>query len=450
MFFGTTPQIVSQYIANEIKLHKPQRVFVPFAGNFVVEQLAGILQVPEIHSTDVSLYSKAIGHGLTNTVYDIDLDFEIRKRFPYFSALTRPIDIAAQVIFFTEVANNFKKAQKTSFYKSLDRDAVMRQEQYYKKILAKLELIASMLSNMQFYGKDACKLLPNTKANDLVFYDPPVAFGDYEKMFKEVESIYTYTPEPYTTITPELKLQQLAEMHEKGCKVYWRTNNPETHLPAGFKQVYQYKYKYTGAYCIYSNANYKTFVGSFQPLKEKIENYKMIGYEDIITENSKIEIKKVSTYVANHYRMMWVKKAQMLDSGHAFLLFVDGKLIGVLQLADALKFSSDLIVINSDPACPHSRYRRLSKLIIFLCCTQEMLKMMNDLSMWEHTGFTTRVFTNEPVSMKYRGLFDLAERAEDKEGNYKFKLIYQNRNKIFPTLAEALKAWVKKESKVLN
>ena len=40
-----------------------------------------------------------------------------------------------------------------------------------------------------------------------------------------------------------------------------------------------------------------------------------------------------------------------------------------------------------------------------------------------------------------------AERTEDKGSDYKYKLIYQNRKKIFPTYREALTQWIKKYGK---
>lgn len=83
------------------------------------------------------------------------------------------------------------------------------------------------------------------------------------------------------------------------------------------------------------------------------------------------------------------------------------------------------------------------RLVIMLTCTQDTIEEINRASMWSHEGFTTRVFTNNPVSMKYRGLFDLHQRKEA-EGDHKYCLIYQNRRKIYSSRTEALKEWVKK------
>lgn len=71
--------------------------------------------------------------------------------------------------------------------------------------------------------------------------------------------------------------------------------------------------------------------------------------------------------------------------------------------------------------------------------------------MWSHKGFSTIVFTDYDVSMKYRGLFELKKKEVLKGSNkYKNKLTYQNQSKIFPTRKDALLFWLKKESKHIN
>ena len=145
------------------------------------------------------------------------------------------------------------------------------------------------------------------------------------------------------------------------------------------------------------------FCGRFQPLQEEVRHCPIITEADEITLQTRIDIVSVNGNLGNHYRMMWVKKAEMGNMGSPFLVLADGKIIGLLVLESGVKFGTDLILIVSDPAAPTSRYKRLSKLMLHLCCTETVLNMVNERTMWEHTGFTTRVLTNNPVSMKYRG-----------------------------------------------
>ena len=454
MFFGTNPAVVSQFVYQELRDLPPGTVVhEPFAGNFVVSQLAHLVD-PEgtCHSTDVSLYSRAIGYALADMPSEIHLKPEYREMFPIFDKELSPLEMGACMIFFSE-AGKIIKRQKVAFYRNLLIDMQANAEDYYNGILLKLSNFRDELpANFHFYGFDAVQLKPHMKAGDFVFYDPPVLLGDYEAMFADMERCFTFDQPEYTQMDQDQKVKDLTELHEKGCIVYYRTNEPADYLPDGYREVFRYRYKYDAYYCLYSNRTHsnRTFTGTFKPLKSKAANYPLIFPRHEITADSKVEIIKTTGPIANHYRLLWVKKAEMKDAGIPYLIFIDGKLIGLVQLMSGMTYSHDQAVIISDPAAPSSRYRRLSKLILYLTCTQEMLDTFNSEVMWEHNGFTTRVFTNYKVSMKYRGLFKLAERKDDKDGFYDYCLIYQNRDRILPTFQDGLKAWLKKDARIIQ
>lgn len=148
MFFGTLPQVVSQYLYNELERHKPQRVFSLFSGNFVFEQIAKTHNKNiELFSTDVSLYSRAIGLGATNQSSDIVLNEKLLQDFPIFEGKTSPFDIAVQVIFFSDVAITIKKKEKVIYYNNMYRDAVSNQKKYVEKISDKLHFCYFFITN---------------------------------------------------------------------------------------------------------------------------------------------------------------------------------------------------------------------------------------------------------------------------------------------------------------
>lgn len=444
MFFGTTPSVVSQFLQKEIKRSKPNNTFVPFAGNFVVEQLSAIVYPDaDIHSTDVSLYSRMLGFALSNQKSDITFKDHIKEDFPVFENDDDPMVVGAGALFFSEVGKCYRKTD-VAYYRNMMKDAKNNQEKYFDQIVEKITKFKNALSDSHFYfyGRDACEIIPNAEKGDLMFYDPPVLQGDYEKMFTDLEACCNFEPEPYTEMNEEIKRDHLKELRDKGVQTIYRTNNPLHNIPDGYKEIFRYQYKYHGFYCLYSNVKEGSFVGRWTPLKDKMPNYQIIGEKDVIRPDSKIDVIPCKGDIANHYRLLWVKKAEMSSAGYSYLMFIDEKLIGLVTLSDGMNFGTDLCTIFSDPAAPTSNYERLSKLILYLCCTEEMLKMFNDQTLWEHVGFTTRVFTNYPVSMKYRKQFELEERVEEKEGNWKYKLIYQNRDKILPTFRDGLIAWL--------
>lgn len=444
MFLGTTPSIISQYIQKQIKRTEPNRTFVPFAGNFVIEQLSAIVYPDaEIHSTDVSLYSRLLGFGLSGQECEATIKDEILEDFPVFAKHKSPMNLAIACLFFEDVGDCYLKPD-IRYYQNKLRDARTNQEEYYKQISDKLNKFKTALDNSEFhfYGCDACEILPKVMDGDFVFYDPPFWEEGYEKMFKGLEHCMNFENPDYTLITEELKDEQLAELRDSGANVMFRTLNPLDNIPEGYKEVYRYQYKYHLSYCLYSTKKEETFVSRFTALREKQKKYAVISEEDVITADSDIHIEKVESKVANHYRLMWTKKAEMKSCSYNYLVFIDKKLIGLFCLRSGLNFGTDLATIFADISAPTSNYPRLSKLILYLVCTEEVLTDFNNETMWEHEGFTTAVYTNHPVSMKYRKQFELAERSEQDEGRTKYKLIYQNRDRILPTCQDGLEAWL--------
>lgn len=441
MFFGTTPQIVSKFIYGEIKKHQPKRVFVLFAGNFVIEQLTGLVDKSiEVHSTDVSLYSVAIGNAFANKK-GIALSEEAIKIFPELAKKTSPLEIGAIAVFMAEVARNLDK-DKIPYYKNLNDMVKHDYVKYVETLENKIKTFKGNLGNINFYGTDACEVIKNVQQGDLVFYDPPVLLGDYEKMFKPMEKFFTWTEPTYSQMTDEVKQNDLQMLHNIGAIVYYRRNDIIA-PPENYQEVFRYQYKWEGHYTIYSNNNKEKFVGRFVPLREKLMNYKFMSKDDIITTKSKIKFEMVEGTVVNHYRLLWIGKAKMTSMGFNYLIFCDEKLIGLFCGDSGLKFGSNLCLILSDPCVTGTRYKRLSKLILYLILNKEVLRMVNNHTMWEHEGFTTRVFSNEPVSMKYRGLMDIAKRKEEKIG-YKYNIIYHKKDKMINTIKEGLHLWLQK------
>lgn len=446
MFFGTTPSIISQWLMQEIKRVKPSRVIVPFSGNFVIEQVAQLGHKDAVvTSTDISLYSMGIGFGICDKPFNCKLNEDVAKMFPFIKTDT-PIDLAAAIVFLAEVATFFKKAKKVEYYRSLTKDAVTHHEKYLSGIKAKLEAFKEACQ-FDFLGVDGCELVANAKKGDLVFYDPPVLLGDYEKMFAPLEECFTFDKPSYTEMNDEVKSRHLVELAERGCIVYYRTNDRIPEMQ-GYRQVYEYSYKVGKAYCIYSNNSDASLWSAARPiLRETQPKYKLIGFSDVITEKSKVIINVLNGYIANHYRLLFVKKAEMTRGGVPFGVFIDGKLIGILQLNSGIAFKQTSIVIFSDPAVPFSKYKRLSKLLVYLCCTKELMLVMDELFLWTHNKVGTVAYSNADVSMKYRDMFELTHRkkAED-TSHFRNKLYYENKEKIFDTYSDALAAWVKKHS----
>jgi hypothetical protein len=99
----------------------------------------------------------------------------------------------------------------------------------------------------------------------------------------------------------------------------------------------------------------------------------------------------------------------------------------------------------SDFAVGPSIYPRLSKLVLMALLSVEARELYCDLMQRDVRGLVTAVFSDKPVSMKYRGLFDLLSRRPIKEAERerfgsKYVLVYGARPGRW-TLHEALAEW---------
>lgn len=99
------------------------------------------------------------------------------------------------------------------------------------------------------------------------------------------------------------------------------------------------------------------------------------------------------------------------------------------------------------PLC--TNYRRLGRLILYAVLTDEFLRMVNDRSLWEHTGFTTVAYTDAPVSMKYRGLFELANRKDGAVSGTKNALVYRSKRMVAETIQGGFERWYDKHGRDL-
>jgi len=62
----------------------------------------------------------------------------------------------------------------------------------------------------------------------------------------------------------------------------------------------------------------------------------------------------------------------------------------------------------------NSNQQKLSKLVLYLLKSEEIRELLIDWFKHYYQGLKTTVYTNKPVSMKYRGVFNLIRRDRGK------------------------------------
>ena len=127
-----------------------------------------------------------------------------------------------------------------------------------------------------------------------------------------------------------------------------------------------------------------------------------------------------------------------------YLVRVDDMLVGGL-IYTLPKFGEKAsIYLLSDFAI--SQQGRLSKLVTRLACNGEILHDLGKRFVNRYREVKTTAFSDNPVSMKYRGIFELSKREEKNAPEGKFMLNYVGA-RIDETPQQAFEWWYGKHFK---
>ncbi len=450
MFLGTTPAHTAYFAGQEIRRLKPKRFIEPCAGNFSLCQVAA-QAAPEckIVCGDVSGYSVAIGLALANMNHpDLKLRPCHHEEWPEFACLNDPLEIAAAVIVWQELAPALAK-RHIRYYNTIVRDVKANAKAYLEKNTKKLRDIRDGLGGrFSFVSQDACVTMREVGPGDLVWFDPPYFLKGYEKMFSALEEAWEFPVVPFTEIDEQKRDQLLLEAHDRGAMVFCRPFE-QLQLPP-FPLVYQYEYKAGAHIWVHSNASEAKSLGRVVTMPERDPKWDTLAPGDRLDPKANAKLVAIDGKAANHYRLMWTKKAPMKNMGDPYAVVVGEKLVGIIQLSSGVNFGMDYALLVADCAPTYSDYRRLSKLVLYLTLTQETMEAYSKATMWEHNGVTTKAYTDAAVSMKYRDLFELVERKSPSPSGHKYALTYRTKTLPWPTWKAAYRAWHQKHGNDLH
>lgn len=151
------------------------------------------------------------------------------------------------------------------------------------------------------------------------------------------------------------------------------------------------------------------------------------GYKPIdvskIGPDSVVAIQRAEAKHMTFLKNVYLKKGITHTPGMAnYVVTIDGMLIGGL-IYTLPKFGEKAsIYLLSDFAI--SREGRLSKLITRLALNRDVLHDLGKRFINRYAEVKTTAFSDHPVSMKYRGIFELAKREEKNAPEGKFMLNY--------------------------
>ena len=288
-----------------------------------------------------------------------------------------------------------------------------------------------------FYAGDVIGWVDDVPKDQGFVCYPPFYSGDYEKMFKVIE----VTERDYFMFGTNDELEEfsdylmgISQTTNRGVPLYVYSKAPKSRIIVPHQQV----------------------------ASLMVER---LGKDEDIGDTMRIVPLKSENFRAlrSQYMNPYIKPGSETAS---FGVLVDNKLIGVYAFSASPTLSNwdkhietpTMYLLSDFPIAP-TKYKRLAKLVLYAALSRESKLYAERLTNHRIRSLVTTAFTKRPVSMKYRGLFQLLNKKQlpgvDENETDMSKIYYNSGYQLnygAPmgqwTLAEGLELWKKKHSQI--
>lgn len=407
-FTGTTPQEVRILLHDLMKNVEQKSVYVGCSGNFTTDKLMASMGF-DVHSNDVSLYSKLIADIILNEDTELEvINPDLKLIFDKWddSRYKKLIQVmfAMRLSGFQERKNEYQQAMYNAF--------VSQSVDYYNNTIEKLQKGSLDFKIKSFSFCDFYEFLKDKKGKGVGVSFPPTYKGGYEKIFSYVEKSFNYERAKYNLFDPSKAGEVFEDLLSTDENIIYSDREWEhlSDLVIGKINLGPGKHPVF----IYSSVDkHKNYY--LQKKKEtKPSNIQVLPIDYQFTRKTKITADICSVNDINYFKAFYMATKVNYTTGGDFgiVFFADGKAFGFTSFSKMLS-TMELIFMQSDFVV-NSNTPRLSKLLIMLMKSKEVRKLIARKMANYYEGVKTTVYSDKPISMKYRGVFELDRRDKGK------------------------------------
>lgn len=451
MFRGTIPAPMRSILLEHAQQWQCDHVYVGCSGNFTAERT--VLQAREftMHGNDVTLYSCALGAFYAGDDIGIRLKDEWAGELGWLGPyLETPADAAATVLLCAEM---LKGIGSTNAHYRRIRDAYRRQWPDLHRRQAE-KLTADRLRLGSFHVGDGVDWMLSVPDDQAVVCFPPFFAGDYEQMFKALDTVFDWNQPSYDELDEARRGLLLERMREKQHWFYG-THERQPDLDAELRGVVRTTNRGVPIY-VYSSGGKTRIVQPRQTISFLQAPH--LGGGDELGDD--LQIVRLNdgqfTLLRSEYMNAQIKPG---STSLALAAVVDGKVVGAFAYS-AGSMSSALAQWDAHIQGPHvyllsdfpvrpTRYRHLAKLVLVAALSREAQLLIEQMFSRRYRTLITTANTNNHASMKYRGLFKLLTRRDAPDDlGYRFQLNYGAPFGEW-SLAEGLELWKRRYAEEL-
>ena len=418
-FVGSVPHEARAVIADALKPYcdqggaKPE-VFVGCSGNYAIDKICAARRF-RVHSNDVSLYSALIGFIATGReLFKPVLRDPVLK--PVLSCYGDSARESLAKVMFAMAAGDYM-GQKNDYERMMLERYLQKAKDFMDSTLEKFEKTDMFAFHAEdfFYG-DFRDSIERAKEGDLIFAFPPTYKGGYEKLYKFVNEAFEYPPPDYRLFEPDKAAECFADLLErKQCMIYTdkrhegleRWLSGAIQLGGGKHEIYLYSsFRKRGA----SGA---VFIGDLGGA-EDVPKTALLPYEYEPKRDDLPSIRLVPSNAVLHYKRLFMSARVDYSKGEDLCLEfgLNGRAFGWASFSTMLGTRQPGCIFEVSDFVMNSGVRHLSKLLVKLLLSEDTRRAIMRKFFTSYCGIQTSVYTAKPVSMKYRGVFQLIERDE--------------------------------------
>lgn len=409
MFIGSVPKPVVEQIMRLVPFGDWRKVFVCCSGSFRVDRaIAREFPRADVYSNDVSLLSCALG-GLA-VGREMDIKFTGRLEFVEHVLANRGyLDRVAAVIVALELA---KYASDNEHSRAHFNHYVLAFEHYLEKGRALVDKFVLETRIKDFFAGDFRQhaLQADLNGGGVVAF-PPTYKGGYERLYKFLHENTQWTEPAYDIWNPKELDAWVGEMAERGTRFCVFADQVLTH---GERIAEFYNPSNRPVYVYANDAS----GSSIRRNTNRAEEFKYTPVDaSKLTRNSTVQLLSTDGAHMNYLKNIYLaKNIQHVTGTFNFLVLVDGMLVGgFIQTRSKWGHLDDLYMLSD--FCI-SRERKLSKLVAMLATCRQVIDVIERKMLTRIKSIDTTAFTTKPISMKYRGIYELVGR---KEGHLQYR-----------------------------
>lgn len=447
IFFGGIKSPLRRTLADIVlTADKDTKFQILCSGKFTIENILCNMGFKNVRGNDISLLTASIGKFLCGErvqfQFKPDSEFIELEKF-----IQDDKDDLSKIAVLLTIYHTCKDGDGSQLYKSLRHSVYMQNlEKYFYKNREEFQKRYSELVDKLagFSTRDLVEFIEEPSDDVVRVCSIPIAKGDYENIYRVFDRNLEFEKYPYSEIDKDSYVALNEQCLEKHRSIVF-TDRP---LGGGYDSLLAAKYDIGGAkwFC------YSSFVKEY-PKHYYFENknpqaffkHEIFDGEEI-TKNDRVEVMAIKENAYNFFRNRYQsKKLIILGNAHLyFAVLINGKYVGGFAFKD---YQRGVLVLLSD--FTFFNKWRISKLIPMLARSKEVMENVvmrlyrrNLEGDWR---ILTRVVTEAPISMKYRGIWELSRRGVEDDGS-KYLIYASEAGKN--TIKEEFDLWLRKHYKI--